>query len=90
MNKSGIAVILILFALVFSTGCDDVACKWTGIGCEDLVRRVVVSEDTLACKSITVDCSNYGDHGYYDRADGIFYKPYSDSSGCGCIAILTH
>ena len=91
INKKtfGIVSLILIIIFIFAAGCDGAACKYTGVGCEDLVRRVVVSEDPMSCKSITVDCSNYGDKGYYDRTDGIKYQPYSNSNGCGCIAFLS-
>jgi hypothetical protein len=86
-TKLGIICIGIIIALVFFAGC-EAACKYANVGCSDLVRKVYASEDPQSCKSITVDCSKYGDNGYYSRVDSIIYRPFSDSSGCGCIAIL--
>jgi hypothetical protein len=86
MNKLCIAVILLLIALVSSSGC-EIACKWIGVTCGDNIHIIRVSEDPQACKSIKVDCTNYGDQGYFNRPDGIRYMPFSDETGCGCRAV---
>jgi hypothetical protein len=82
MKKVSIAV---LFLLVCSSGC-ELACTTFGVTCDDNIHKLWVSEDPQACKSIKVDCSNFGDNGYFDRADGVRYEPFSDSTGCGCVA----
>ncbi|HVN73020.1 MAG TPA: hypothetical protein VMT44_00320 [Methanoregula sp.] len=85
MNKHLIAVLLILLAFFAFMGC-DATCKMLSFGCDN-IHTVYVSHDPEACKSIKVDCSGYGDNGYFDRVDGVRYNPFSDSSGCGCRAI---
>ena len=89
MERSGIALILLSFSLPLFAGC-TLSCEMIGPGCSDQFSTIRVSRDPQACKSIMVDCSGYGDNGYYDRVDSILYYPFPDSSGCGCRAHLNN
>ncbi len=86
MSNRWIAAVLLLLAIIACAGC-DAPCKMLGVTCGDNVHTIYVSQDPQACKSIKVDCSGYGDKGFFDRADGVMYNPFSDETGCGCRAI---
>ncbi len=86
MKKSGILVILLLIVMISFSGC-EIACKWIGVTCSDNIHIIRISEDPHTCKSLTIDCSGYGDHGFFNKADGIPYTPFSDAAGCGCRAV---
>ena len=86
MKKSGILVILLLIVMISFSDC-EITCKWIGVTCSDNIHIIRISEDPQTGKSLTIDCSGYGVHGFFKKAYGIPYTPFSDVIGRGCRAV---
>lgn len=81
-------VLLLLVGANLTAGCAE-ACQYLHIGCDDVYSTVYISKDPQACKSIKIDCTQYGFKGQAVQGESMTtYLPFSDSTGCGCWAQL--